>query len=138
MRKYRTWHEVLVEQLADLDEALDYLQFSLEEYQKDGDTPFFLRALRTVTESQGGIAEVAKKIGIAPEFLSEILSSDDPPRIDTFGTILNAFGWRFTLEPLENAKLDIETQNSESADLNTSTEKIAAQSVEIGNFENRR
>ena len=36
MRKYRTWHEVLVEQLADSDEALDYLQFSLEEYQRDG------------------------------------------------------------------------------------------------------
>ena len=138
MKELSTWHEVLVEQLADLDEALDYLQFALEEYQKDGDTPFFLRALKTVAEAQGGIAEVAKKIGIAPECLSEILSSDDPPRIDTFGTILNAFGWGLIIEPLENAKLDIETQSSESIDLNTSTEKIAAQSVEIGNFDNRR
>ncbi len=63
MRKYRTWHEVLVEQLADSDEALDYLQFSLEEYQKDGDTSFFLRALRTVIEAQGE-SELSKKAGI--------------------------------------------------------------------------
>ena len=41
MKKYRTWHEVLVEQLTSRDEALDYLQFALEEYQVNGDKPFF-------------------------------------------------------------------------------------------------
>lgn len=130
MRKYRTWHEVLVEQLMDPDEALDYLQFAIDGYQKDGDTSFFLRALRTVAESQGGIAEVAKKIGIAPESLSEILDSDDPPRIDTFGTILNAFGWQLSIEPLENVELNIKTQNGKRVDLNTAAEKRASSVVE--------
>ena len=130
MRKYRTWHEVLVEQLADSDEALDYLQFSLQEYQRDGDTPFFLRALRTVVEAQGEIPELSQKIGIAPESLSEILVSDDPPRIDTIGAILNAFGWRLTIEPLENAELDIKTQSAESVGLNTTTEKVASKVAE--------
>ena len=130
MRKYRTWHEVLVEQLMDPDEALDYLQFAIDGYQKDGDTSFFLRALRTVAESQGGIAEVAKKIGIAPESLSEILASDDPPRIDTFGTILNAFGWQLAIQPLENGELNIKTQNSKRIDLNTAAKKRAASVVE--------
>lgn len=130
MKKYRTWHEVLVEQLMDPDEALDYLQFAIDGYQKDGDTSFFLRALRTVAESQGGIAEVAKKIGIAPESLSEILASDDPPRIDTFGTILNAFGWQLAIQPLENGELNIKTQNSKRIDLNTAGKKRAASVVE--------
>jgi len=130
MKKYRTWHEVLVEQLMDPDEALDYLQFAIDGYQKDGDTSFFLRALRTVAESQGGIAEVAKKIGIAPESLSEILASDDPPRIDTYGTILNAFGWQLAIQPLENGELNIKTQNSKRIDLNTAGKKRAASVVE--------
>ncbi|MDE0401447.1 MAG: hypothetical protein OXL96_26930 [Candidatus Poribacteria bacterium] len=130
MRKYRTWHEVLVEQLMDPEEALDYLQFAIGGYQKDGDTSFFLRALRTVAESQGGIAEVAKKIGIAPESLSEILASDDPPRIDTFGTILNAFGWQLSIEPLENVELNIKTQNDKRVDLNTAAKKRASSVVE--------
>lgn len=130
MRKYRTWHEVLVEQLMDPEEALDYLQFAIGGYQKDGDTSFFLRALRTVAESQGGIAEVAKKIGIAPESLSEILASDDPPRIDTFGTILNAFGWQLSIEPLENVELNIKTQNGKRVDLNTAGKKRASSVVE--------
>ena len=131
MRKYRTWHEVLVEQLMDPDEALDYLQFAIGGYQEDGDTSFFLRALRTVAESQGGIAEVAKKIGIAPESLSEILVNDDPPRIDTLGTILKAFGWRLTIAPLENAELDIKTQSDKRVGLNRTAEKIAAKVAEV-------
>lgn len=129
MRKYRTWHEVLVEQLADSDEALDYLQFSIEEYQKDGDTPFFLRALRTVVEAQGE-SELSKKTGIPLELLSKVLSSDEPPRIDTFSAILKAFGWRLTIEPLENAELDIKTQSDESIGLNTATEKVASKVAE--------
>ena len=89
----------------DPDEALDYLQFAIGGYQEDGDTSFFLRALRTVAESQGGIAEVAKKIGIPPESLSEILVNDDPPRIDTLGAILKAFGWGLRLYLLKMRNL---------------------------------
>ena len=129
MRKYRTWHEVLVEQLADSDEALDYLQFSLQEYQKDGDTPFFLRALRTVIEAQGE-SELSKKAGIPSESLSKVLSSDEPPRIDTLSAVLNAFGWRLTIEPLENAELDIKTQSDESVGLNKTAGKIASKVAE--------
>ena len=135
MRKYRTWHEVLVEQLMDPEEALDYLQFAIGGYQKDGDTSFFLRALRTVAESRGGIAEVAKKIGIAPESLSEILASDDPPRIDTFGTILNAFGWQLSIQPLENVELNIKTQNDKRVDLNTAAKKEHRQSLKHHNLD---
>ena len=100
MRKLRTWHVYLTERFAANQEAaIRYLKLSLEEYQVDGDTSLLLLALRTVVESQGGISVLAKKTGIDPESLSDILSSDEAPRIDTLDTILNALGGRLLIEP---------------------------------------
>ena len=131
MKEFRTWREVLIEQLAaDWEAAIDYLQVTVEDYQVDGNTRLFSVGLQTFIESQGGIAKVAKKIDIAPESLSKILVSDEPPRIDTLGAILNAFGWRLTIKPLENAELDIKTQSDESVGLNRPEEKIAAKTAE--------
>ena len=132
MKEFRTWREVLIEQLAaDWEAAIDYLQVTVEDYQVDGNTRLFTVGLQTFVESQGGIAEVAKKIGIAPESLSEILVNDDPPRIDTLGAILKAFGWRLTIAPLENAELDIKTQSDKRVGLNRAAEKIAAKVAEV-------
>ena len=130
MRKYRTWHKVLVEQLADPEEALDYLQFALEEYQADGDMLFFLRALRTVIEAQGEIAQLAKKTGIAPESLSKILSGEEALRIDTIGIILNTFGWRLSIEPLKRVEPNLGHQSQEGTGLNTARETGSAQLAE--------
>ena len=101
MRKYRTWHQILMEDLADSAEAIGYLDVSLEEYQIDGDTSFFLRGIRNVVEAQGGVAEIAKRAAIAPETLSKILSSEEAPHLDTFATILKALGCRLSIEPLK-------------------------------------
>ena len=98
MRKYRTWREYLIKQLAeDWNAALDYIQFAMEEYQVDGDTEVFLLALYTFVESQGGAAEVAKRAAIAPDTLSKILSSEEAPHLDTFATILKALECRLLL-----------------------------------------
>ncbi len=110
MRKYRTWHEVLIEQLADSTEAIGYLDVSLEEYQIDGDTPFFLQGIRNVVEAQGGVTEVAKRSAIAPETLSKILSSEEAPHLDTFVTILKALGCRLSIEPLKDKGLIPDTE----------------------------
>lgn len=102
VRKLRTWREYLIQQLAaNSDEALDYIQFAMEEYQADGDTEVFLLALYTFVESQGGVAEVAKRTAIAPATLSKILSSNEAPYLDTFATILKALGCRLSIEPIE-------------------------------------
>ena len=101
MRKLRTWRAYLTERFAaNQEEAIRYLKFSLEEYQIDGDTPLLLLALRTVVESQGGISVLAKKTGIASESLSDILSSDEAPRLDMLCTILNALGCQLLIEPI--------------------------------------
>lgn len=103
MRKYRKWRDIVIAQLAaDWDAAFDYIQFALEEYQVDGDTPVLLLSLKTFIESQGGIAEVAKRTAMAPETLSKILSSEDAPHLDTFVTILKALGCRLSIELLKD------------------------------------
>ena len=103
MRKLRTWREYLIKQLAaNWDEALDYIQFAIEEYQVDGDTAVLLLALETFIESQGGVEKVAKRTAIAPETLSKILSSENTPHLDTLIAVLNALGCRLSIEPLKD------------------------------------
>ncbi|RKU20315.1 hypothetical protein C6501_00275 [Candidatus Poribacteria bacterium] len=103
MRKYRKWREIIIEQLAaDWNAALDYIQFAIEEYQIDKDTPVLLLSLRTFIESQGGIAELAKKTGMNEEMLSKTLSCEKAPRINVLANILTALGCRLAIEPLKD------------------------------------
>ncbi len=129
MEKLRTWHEFLIEQLADREEAIGYLQVSLEEYLTDGDTPFFLKGIRNVVEAQGGIAEVAKQAGLAPKTLSEFLSNDDSLHLRTLSTILKALGWKLSIEPLtaENHRNEVTSEELTPSDtpLETNTEPVA-------------
>lgn len=104
MRKLRTLHEFLIERFAaDTEEAISYLDVALEEYQEDGDTLFFLLGLQQVIEARGGVSEIAKKIDIAPQCLSDVLSSEKAPRLDTLNAILQALGCRLSIQPLKNA-----------------------------------
>lgn len=116
MKKLRTWHEFLIEQLADREEAIGYLQVSLEEYLVDGDTSFFLKGIRNVVEAQGGISEVAKQADIASETLSKFLYSEDPLQLGTLSVVLKALGWRLSIQPL--------TIEGHSADIPTADETL--------------
>ena len=101
MRKFRKWHDYLIERLAaDKEEAIGYLDVALEEYQEDRDTSFFLQGIKTVVEAQGGISELAKKTHMSPDALEKVLSSEKAPHIDTLGTILKALGGRLSIVPL--------------------------------------
>ena len=103
MREYRTWEEILMERFtSDWEEAIGYLDVALEEYQEDGDTPFFLLGLENVIEAQGGITELAKQTGIEPQLLSEMLSSNKAPRLDIFSKVLRGLGCRLSIQLLEN------------------------------------
>ncbi len=131
MRKLRTWRAYLTERFATNPEAaMRYLKFSFEEYQVDGDMPLLLRALRTVVESQGGISVLAKKTGITPESLSDILSSDEAPRIDMLITILNTFGCWLSIEPVAGANHRFGTKSEEDTDVKPAVETGIGQVVE--------
>ena len=54
MRKKRKYRDYLIEELSDPEEAIAYLQTSLEEYQKDGDTLALLIEIQSIAEAQGG------------------------------------------------------------------------------------
>ena len=109
MRKLRTLHEFLMERFAaDSEEAIGYLDVALEEYQEDGDTPFFLLGLQHVIEAWGGVSEVSKRIGIAPQVLSDVLSSEEAPRLDTLNTILQELGCRLSIQPLKTTEPETE------------------------------
>ncbi|MCY3741378.1 MAG: helix-turn-helix domain-containing protein [Candidatus Poribacteria bacterium] len=130
MRKLRTLHEFLMEQFAaDSEEAVSYLDVALEEYQEDGDILFFLLGLQHVIEARGGVSEVAKKIGIAPQVLSDVLSSEKAPRLDTLNTILQGLGCRLSIQPLKDTNASTDKDYSvaprESADphLEVTTER---------------
>ena len=128
MRKLRTWRAYLTERFAaNREEAIRYLKFSLEEYQVDGDTPLLLLALQTVVESQGGVSVLAKKTGITPESLSDILSSDEAPRIDTLGTILKALDCRLLIEPIAGTGHCFEPKCEDATDVNPAVEKDVKQ-----------
>ena len=91
MREMGNWREYQIERLAkDREAAIDYLQLTFEEYQTDGDLPFFLKGFRTFVESQGGVSELSKRSGIDVETLLDVLSGEDAPRLDMLRTILNA------------------------------------------------
>lgn len=110
--KMRTWREFLIEKLAKREEALGYLQVSLEEYLIDRDTPFFLKGVRNVVAAQGGIPEVAKRAGMPPEVLSKFLHSGGPLCLSTLNTVLKALGWCLSIEPL-SAESDSAVSDSE-------------------------
>ena len=123
MNEYQTWREYLIEKLAaDHKRAVDYLDVALEEYQVDRDAHLFLVALRTVIESQDGIAAIAKRTSIDPQALLEMLSSEEIPHIDILSTLFTTLGCRLSIKPLQNviprANKDYSIAPGESVDLN--------------------
>ena len=56
------YHDYLIGILADPEEAIAYLQASVEEYQKDGDTVAFLIALESIAEAQSENRELTFQV----------------------------------------------------------------------------
>ncbi|MCY4552370.1 MAG: helix-turn-helix domain-containing protein [Candidatus Poribacteria bacterium] len=109
MRKHRKWRDILIEQLAaDPTAAIGFLQAVMEDYQVFRNSAAVVSAVQAVIESQGGIAEVAKRTGMDSQTLTEVLSSEDAPRIDTLTTILTALGCRLSIDPLKAEDCGVE------------------------------
>ena len=112
MRKMKDWREYLIERLAgDREEAIGFFQAVLKDYPVYGNVAAVVSALTVVVESQGGIAEVAKRTAMAPETLSKILSGEKALHLDTLMAVLKALGCQLSIEPLkddEDATADAE------------------------------
>ena len=62
MRQMRKYRDYLIGRLADREEAIAYLEVSIEEYQKDGDTVAFLIALQSIAEAQAGNNKLTSQV----------------------------------------------------------------------------
>ncbi len=113
MREMGDWREYLMERLSDPENAINYLDVSLEEYQADGDTDFFLMGLQNVVEAQGGVSTFAERTGLEKETLLELLSNGAAPRIDTFNTIVKALGCQLSIKPQEDANPTYSVKNED-------------------------
>ena len=110
MREMGNGREYQLERLTnDREEAIDYLQLTLEEYLVDGDLPFFLKGLQTFVESQGEVSEFSKCTSIEPEIFWEALSGTNAPLLDMLRSILNTLECRLSIEPQVRANTSLET-----------------------------
>ena len=63
MREMRNYRDYIIERLvSDPEEAIGYLQASVEEYQKDGDTGALLIALESIAKAQSENKELASQV----------------------------------------------------------------------------
>ncbi len=99
MRPYRN---LVKETMKDLNEATEYLKASLEEYEQDGNIEAFLLAIKTVTDAQGGISELAKRTKLNRQSLYRTLSANGNPKLKTLDTILHSLGFKLTVEPISS------------------------------------
>jgi probable addiction module antidote protein len=92
-----SYHDRLIENLCDKNEAKAYLEVALEEYEDDGDNQAFMMALKNVVEAQGGIGSLSEKTGLDRSHLYRVLSSTGNPRFLTLGNILKALGFKLSV-----------------------------------------
>lgn len=95
-KKYKRsvdYHDELIEELKDHDEAVAYLNAALEESLNDEESQeILLKALRNVAEAQGGIGKLAKKTHVRREVLYRVLSLEGNPELRTFTNLVHAMG----------------------------------------------
>jgi len=98
-----SYRDYLIKSLRDREDAAVYLKVALEEYEKDKNREAFLLALRTVVEAQGGFTKLAEKTKLNRQNLYRSLSSHGNPRLSTLDSILQALGFRLSIELFDEA-----------------------------------
>ena len=88
------YHDELIDELKDHDEAVAYLNAALEEslLGDEESQEVLLNALRNVAEAQGGLGKLAKKTHVRREVLYRVLSSEGNPELRTFTNLVHAMG----------------------------------------------
>jgi probable addiction module antidote protein len=90
---YEPW---LIERLKSPVEAAAYLEAVLA----DGDQAAIMLALRHVAQSQGGVAQIARKAKLTREATYKMLSKSGNPELRSLSAVLKATGLRIAVKPL--------------------------------------
>jgi len=100
-KKSINWENYISDQLKKHpEEIVDYLNTSLEEYEKDGNLEAFLMTLRMVTKVKKGMSQLAKETGSGRQSLYVALSKKGNPTIKTVDSILHSLGMRLRIEAI--------------------------------------
>lgn len=102
LKRTTSFKDELLKDLEDTEFAMYYLEAALADYREDGDTQALWTALRDVTDAQGGIGKLAKRTKINPQYLNDLLTSQQNPRLDNLQNILSGLGFRLCLEFAES------------------------------------
>ncbi len=95
MKPWKSYHESLIKDLKDPEEAAGYLNAVLAE----GDYRMFLVALRNVAEANGGMLNLSRKARLSRPNLYRMLSKTGKPEIYSLTKILKAFGLGISISP---------------------------------------
>ena len=95
-----TFQKYHIEKLKDKEASRIYLEVALEEYENEGDSQMFLRALKDVAEAQGGITRLARKSNLNRQNLYKVMSGEKRPRLETISHINHSLGFKFSLQAL--------------------------------------
>ena len=93
MKPWVRYHDILIEDLKNPEEAQGYLNAALEE----GDEKLFLVALRNVLEAQGGLSKFSKQTRLNRVSLYKMLSRRGNPEWASIISLLNALGIQLRL-----------------------------------------
>jgi len=97
MKKTTTsYHEGLIKDLANPEEAAAYLNAAIE----DGSQEVFLMALRDIADAKG-MAHLSKKARLNRVSLYRMLSGKGNPQLSSLETILESVGLRLAVEVRE-------------------------------------
>jgi len=91
------WRPDFLNRLKDPECAKGYLEEALEE----GDSEYFIKAVRNVVEAQGGIGELSKKTGMGRTSLYKTLGGERHPKINNLIDILHPLGFSLTINRLK-------------------------------------
>ena len=135
MERFRMWHEILMERLSDPEDAIGYLEVSLEEYLDDGDKAFFLKGIRNVIEAQGGIPSISEQAGIDPRFLSDAVNNGSMPPFHILCSIFTSFGG---VSPINLLPAEIMSKAVSRGALRTSREMGSEQVITERQLQNKK
>ena len=104
--RYRTLDQVEEEYYRNHpDEIDDYLTTCFEEYAKDSCTPALLASLRMIARIKG-VSATAAAAGLTRKGLQKALSEQGNPRFESINAIMQAMGYRLTLQKLESPHVE--------------------------------
>ena len=85
------FRDYLLKDLAEPGFAKQYLEVSLENYEKDGDIDMLTHAIRNVVEAQGGMEKLAIQTNGNFQDIYDALDSNKPPQLNRLLDILSFY-----------------------------------------------